>query len=67
MTLIEYFKSEPKGSIGEMAAYLGITQTWMSLLVHEHRRPSAELAVKLEKATQGLVSRGELRPDLFVM
>jgi DNA-binding transcriptional regulator YdaS (Cro superfamily) len=39
----------------------------MSLLINEHRRPSAELAVKIEKATQGLVGRDVLRPDLFVM
>jgi len=67
MTLLEYFQTEPKGAIGEMAAYLGVTQTWMSLLINEHRRPSAELAVKIEKATQGLVGRDVLRPDLFVM
>jgi DNA-binding transcriptional regulator YdaS (Cro superfamily) len=67
MTLSEYFCTEPKGAIGEMAAYVGITQTWMSLLIHGHRQPSAVLAIKLEKATQGLVTRGELRPYLFVM
>ena len=67
MTLSEYFDTEPKGAIGEMAAYLEITQTWMSLLINGHRRPSPELAIKIEKATQGLVKRDELRPDLFVV
>lgn len=67
MTLEEYFATEPKGAIGEMAGYLGITQTWMSLLLNGHRRPSPELAIKIEKATQGLVTRDDLRPDLFVV
>lgn len=67
MTLEEYFSTEPPGSIQEMAQFLGITTTWMSLLVNKHRQPSPELSVKIEKATQGLVTRGELRPDIFLV
>jgi len=55
------------GAVNEMAEYLGITPTWLSLLIHERKRPSPELAVKIEKATQGLVPRNLLRPDLFSM
>lgn len=65
MTLQEYFSTEPLGARGEMAEYLGISLTWMSLLIHERRTASAALAVKIEKATQGLVTRKDLRPDLF--
>lgn len=65
MKLIEYFNEEPIGAIKEMAEYLGVTQSWMSLLIHDKRRPSAALAKKIEDATQGLVTRRELRPDLF--
>ena len=65
MTLQEYFSTEPLGARGEMAHYLGISLTWMSLLIHERRTPSAALAVEIEKATQGLVTRKDLRPDLF--
>jgi len=32
MNLQEYFKEEPKGSINEMAVFLGVTPTWMSLV-----------------------------------
>lgn len=67
MTLNDYFKEEPKGAIVEMAEYLGVTSTWLSLLIHGHRRPSPELAVKLEQATQGLVKREVLRPDIFMV
>lgn len=65
MHLKEYFKGEPHGSKKEMADYLGITPTWLGLLMRKVRRPSAELAKKIEKATQGLVTAKELRPDLF--
>jgi DNA-binding transcriptional regulator YdaS (Cro superfamily) len=55
------------GAVNEMAEHLGITATWLSILIHNHKRPSAMLAIKIEKATQGLVKREVLRPDLFVM
>ena len=67
MTLEEYFSTEPPGSVTEMAAYLGVTTTWLSLLINKHRRPSPELSIKIEKATQGLVTRLELRPDIFAV
>jgi len=65
MTLLEYFKDEPRGSKAEMAEYLKISPTWLSLLMKGERRASASLCVKIEKATQGLVKRKDLRPDLF--
>jgi len=65
MNLIQYFEEEPYGAKKEMAEYLGITPTWLGLLLNGTRRPSPELAKKIEKATQGLVTAKELRPDLF--
>ena len=65
MNLKQYFKDELYGAKKEMAEYLGITQTWLGLLIRKARRPSPELAKKIEKATQGLVTKKELRPDLF--
>jgi DNA-binding transcriptional regulator YdaS (Cro superfamily) len=65
MNLKQYFKDEPYGAKKEMADHLGITQTWLGLLIRKARRPSPELAKKIEKATQGLVSAKELRPDIF--
>ena len=66
MTLAEYFATEPRGAKIEMAQYLGITATYMSLLIHAQRRPSPQMALKIEQATQGLVTRSELHPDIFV-
>ena len=65
MTLTEYFKTDVVGAKSEMARYLGITPTWMSLLISGRRKASPELAIKLEKATKGLVTRQALRPDIF--
>ena len=66
MTLEEYFSTEPHGAVTEMAKYLGITITYMSLLIHRKRRPSMPMALSIERATQELVTAKELRPDLFV-
>jgi DNA-binding transcriptional regulator YdaS (Cro superfamily) len=65
MTLSEYFSTEPRGAKVEMALYLGITPTYMSLLIHNKRRTSPEMAISIEMATQGLVTRKDLRPDLY--
>ena len=65
MTLAEYFKTDVRGAKSEMAEYLGITPTWMALLISGRRKASPVLAVKIEEATGGLVTRRELRPDIF--
>jgi DNA-binding transcriptional regulator YdaS (Cro superfamily) len=65
MNLKQYFSEEPYGAKKEMAEYLGITPTWLGLLIRKARRPSPELAKKIEKATSSLVTAKELRPDIF--
>jgi DNA-binding transcriptional regulator YdaS (Cro superfamily) len=65
MNLKEYFDDEPLGAKKEMAEYLGISQTWLSLLIKCKKQPSPKLAKKIERATQGLVTKKTLRPDLF--
>ena len=65
MTLQQYFATEPRGAKTEMARYLGITPEWMSKMIRGDAIISAALAKKVEEATQGLVTRKELRPDLF--
>ena len=65
MTLNEYFLTEPRGSKIEMAEYLGISQTWLSLIISGRKFASAKLCVKIEEATQKLVTRKDLRPDIY--
>jgi DNA-binding transcriptional regulator YdaS (Cro superfamily) len=65
MTLQDYFATEPRGAKIEMARYLGITPEWMSKLIAGTHPCSPTLARRIEEATQGLVTREDLRPDLF--
>jgi DNA-binding transcriptional regulator YdaS (Cro superfamily) len=66
MTLFDYFKTDVRGAKSEMAEYLNITPTWMALIIANRRKASPVLALAIEKATGGLVTRQELRPDIFL-
>jgi len=66
MTLQKWFADKPLGSKVEMTRALGISKTYMSLLISEKETPSAAMAVLIHQYTQGEVSREELRPDLFM-
>jgi DNA-binding transcriptional regulator YdaS (Cro superfamily) len=65
MTLVDYFKPLPRGAKSAMAKELGVTKTWIALLIAGTRRPSAALAVQIEQYTRRAVKKRELRPDLF--
>ena len=65
MNLKQFFRTEPYGSKKLFAERVGITPTYLGLLIRKARRPSAELAKRIEKATKCQVSAATLRPDLF--
>ena len=65
MTLQEFFKDKPRGSMIAMARKLGISKTWFSLVVTGQKLPSPELARDMESYTSGKVKRVDLRPDIF--
>jgi DNA-binding transcriptional regulator YdaS (Cro superfamily) len=65
MTLKEYFETKKLGAKTDMAAALGISRTWMALIVNGQRLPSPELSLEIERYTNGKVKRRELRPDVF--
>ena len=65
MTLQQWFADKPRGSKVEMAKALGISKTWMSLLITGKEIPSPALSVSIHRYTKGEVSKEELRPDLF--
>ena len=65
MDLQMYFEGKPRGSKASLARSLGITKTWMGLLISKRRIPSAELAMEIERQTGGEVTRQDLRPDLW--
>ena len=66
MQLKEYFDNKPHGSKVEFAKSLGITKTWLSLIMSGKKLPSAILCIEIEKLTKRKVKRKELRPDIFI-
>jgi DNA-binding transcriptional regulator YdaS (Cro superfamily) len=65
MTLTEFFADKPRGSKVELARKVGVSKTWMSLVIAGRQPPSPELARDIEVATGGAVKRADLRPDIF--
>lgn len=65
MTLAKFFEKHPRGYKQQFAAIVGITPTWLGLLIGGSRKPSPKLAKLIEKKTDGKVTAEELRPDLF--
>jgi DNA-binding transcriptional regulator YdaS (Cro superfamily) len=66
MQLQAYLNNKPHGSKKEFARELGITKTWLYLIMSGQRLPSAILCIKIEELTKKKVKRKELRPDIFV-
>lgn len=64
MNLSEYLAQLPRGGKKVLALRLGVTASYLSRLVSGDRAITAERALQIESATDGLVSRYELRPDL---
>lgn len=54
-----------KGSQAKLAKDMGCSQQYISWLLKDADRISANMAVAVERATDGEVSRADLRPDLF--
>jgi len=65
MPLREWLKSQGRGSQQMLARKIGLSETWMSLLVNGRVPCSAHLANAIHQATDGGVDRVELRPDIF--
>lgn len=65
MTLTEYFAANPNVSQTAFAAKVGVTQGMVWQWLKGRRRISGEKVIPIETATDGAVSRYELRPDLY--
>ena len=65
MPLREWLKSQGRGSQQKLAQKLGVSETWMSLLVNGRVPCSPVLATAIHQVTEGAVNRLELRPDIF--
>ena len=65
MKLIEYLKLE-RGRARSTSKTIGCGQSTLSMIVSGHRRPSSRLALRIEQATGGAVTRDELLfPELY--
>ncbi len=53
------------GSQKKLADAVGCSQQHISLLLRGEVKVSGEIAVAIDEATKGEISRRELRPDLF--
>ena len=65
MTLSEFFETKPRGAKLAMATKLGVSKTWMSLVISGRALASPELCGAIERYTKGQVKRKTLRPDIF--
>lgn len=64
MQLAEYLK-ETKVSQAEFARRLDVSPGLIWQWLNDHRPIAAEQVLPIEKATDGMVSRHELRPDIY--
>ena len=53
------------GSQAKLAVAAGCSQQLISQLLKEEIGVTAEMAIKIDKATGGAVSKHDLRPDIF--
>lgn len=62
MDLKTYLATAPGGGV-QLAEQLGVAPAYLSQMVNGHRAISPERCVAIEKATDGKVTRRDLRPD----
>ena len=53
------------GSQAKLAQAIGLSQQGVSYLINRTDRVSVEIAVAIDKATNGQISKAALRPDIF--
>lgn len=64
MNLHDYFASHPTARLKSLARQAGTSLAYLQQCKYGHRRMSADLALKLEWASGGLLAAYETRPDL---
>ena len=63
MNLKEYFEKSPRGVAKKLAETLEISPSYLSQLAADTAPMPPQLAVKIEQATEGQVTRKDLYPD----
>ena len=62
---LKTYLADPARSQTEFARRLGVSQGLVWQWIDGRTRITAERAIQIERATDGVVSRQELRPDLY--
>lgn len=65
MKLKEWLEGKPRGTRAQLARSLGVSSTWVCQIAAERKLPSLEVAIAIERLTNGQVARSTLRPDFF--
>lgn len=65
MDMRTFLKTTSKTERERVAKEVETTVAYLFQLAGGHRKPSVKLAMRLEKASGGLLSRRDLRPDIF--
>ncbi|WP_150548773.1 YdaS family helix-turn-helix protein [Pseudomonas marincola] len=63
MDFSSYYKKLPRGGKKRLASILNIELSYLSRLASGNRGITAERAIQIESATDGEITRHELRPD----
>jgi DNA-binding transcriptional regulator YdaS (Cro superfamily) len=65
MQLYEWYKINGRESLELLAVAVEKSPDYLSLVARGHRKASHTLAKDIERETDGLVSKHDLRPDIF--
>lgn len=61
----EYWDSLSKVQQAELAQRVGYSQGYLRLIFNGYKKAGFVLAQRLEEQTEGVVSRADLRPDIY--
>lgn len=65
MDLVTYLAERPYGFKSEFAKKLGISKSYLRQIATGYSPMPIYLAKKIEQMTDGIVSKSELRPDVW--
>jgi len=65
MDMHTYWRGLPTAQRAALAESCDTQVVYLSQIAHGHRKASGRLTLRLEQATSGVVTRHDLRPDLY--
>jgi DNA-binding transcriptional regulator YdaS (Cro superfamily) len=65
MSFKSYYDDLSAGQKKELSEKMKVTLGFLSQLATGHRKAGVHVIAKIEKATNGALTRAEIRPDIF--